>query len=96
MNLPNSITISRIATVPLLIWILSPAFPANPATHGLLGGRQELIAMAMRRWEQTLVDALPLRRSFRRRARMIAGQGSVASLSRRTIVAVVGFPSQST
>ena len=27
MNLPNSITISRIATVPLLIWILSPAFP---------------------------------------------------------------------
>jgi CDP-diacylglycerol--glycerol-3-phosphate 3-phosphatidyltransferase len=44
MNLPNSITISRIATVPLLIWILSPAFPANPASHGLLGGRQELIA----------------------------------------------------
>jgi CDP-diacylglycerol--glycerol-3-phosphate 3-phosphatidyltransferase len=44
MNLPNSITISRIATVPLLIWILSPAFPANPATHGLLGGRQELLA----------------------------------------------------
>jgi len=44
MNLPNSITISRIATVPLLIWILSPAFPANPATHGLAGGRQELIA----------------------------------------------------
>jgi CDP-diacylglycerol--glycerol-3-phosphate 3-phosphatidyltransferase len=44
MNLPNSITISRVATVPLLIWILSPAFPANPATHGLLGGRQELIA----------------------------------------------------
>jgi CDP-diacylglycerol---glycerol-3-phosphate 3-phosphatidyltransferase len=44
MNLPNSITLSRIATVPLLMWILSPAFPANPATHGLLGGRQELIA----------------------------------------------------
>jgi CDP-diacylglycerol--glycerol-3-phosphate 3-phosphatidyltransferase len=44
MNLPNSITISRIATVPLLIWILSPAFPANHATHGLLGGEQELIA----------------------------------------------------
>jgi CDP-diacylglycerol--glycerol-3-phosphate 3-phosphatidyltransferase len=44
MNLPNSITISRIATIPLLIWILSPAFPANPATHGLLGGEQELIA----------------------------------------------------
>ncbi len=44
MNLPNSITLSRIATVPLLMWILSPAFPANHATHGLLGGEQELIA----------------------------------------------------
>jgi CDP-diacylglycerol--glycerol-3-phosphate 3-phosphatidyltransferase len=44
MNLPNSITLTRIATVPLLMWILSPAFPANPATHGLLGGRQELLA----------------------------------------------------
>jgi CDP-diacylglycerol--glycerol-3-phosphate 3-phosphatidyltransferase len=44
MNLPNSITISRIATVPLLIWILSPAFPHNHATHGLAGGEQELIA----------------------------------------------------
>ncbi len=44
MNLPNSITLSRIATVPLLIWILSPAFPANHATHGLLGGEQEIIA----------------------------------------------------
>src|SRR5450631_2763771 len=44
MNLPNSITISRIATVPLLIWIMSPAFPANHATHGLLGGEQEVIA----------------------------------------------------
>ena len=47
MNLPNSITISRIATVPLLIWILSSAFPANPATHGLLGGRQELLASSV-------------------------------------------------
>ncbi|HEV2618344.1 MAG TPA: CDP-diacylglycerol--glycerol-3-phosphate 3-phosphatidyltransferase [Acidobacteriaceae bacterium] len=44
MNLPNSITISRIASVPLLIWILSPKFPANHATHGLLGGEQEIIA----------------------------------------------------
>ena len=44
MNLPNSITLSRIATVPLLIWILSPAFPANHATHGLMGGEQEVIA----------------------------------------------------
>jgi CDP-diacylglycerol--glycerol-3-phosphate 3-phosphatidyltransferase len=47
MNLPNSITISRIATVPLLIWILSPAFPANHASHGLLGGEQEIIASAV-------------------------------------------------
>ena len=47
MNLPNSITISRIATVPLLIWILSPAFPHNHATHGLAGGEQELIASAV-------------------------------------------------
>ena len=44
MNLPNSITLSRIATVPLLIWILSPVFPAHHATHGLAGGEQELIA----------------------------------------------------
>jgi CDP-diacylglycerol---glycerol-3-phosphate 3-phosphatidyltransferase len=44
LNLPNSITLSRIATVPLLIWILSPAFPASHATHGLAGGEQELIA----------------------------------------------------
>jgi CDP-diacylglycerol--glycerol-3-phosphate 3-phosphatidyltransferase len=44
MNLPNSITLSRIASVPLLMWILSPAFPANHATHGLAGGEQELIA----------------------------------------------------
>ena len=47
MNLPNSITLTRIATVPLLMWILSPAFPANPATHGLMGGRQELIASSV-------------------------------------------------
>ena len=47
MNLPNSITLSRIATVPLLIWIMSPAFPANHATHGLAGGEQELIASAV-------------------------------------------------
>jgi CDP-diacylglycerol--glycerol-3-phosphate 3-phosphatidyltransferase len=44
MNLPNSITISRIATVPLLIWILSPAFPASHAAHGLPGGEQEIVA----------------------------------------------------
>ena len=48
MNLPNSITISRIATVPLLIWILSPHFPfggpVHGATTGLAGGEQEAIA----------------------------------------------------
>jgi len=44
MNLPNSITLSRIATVPLLIWILSPAFPHNHATTGMAGGEQEVIA----------------------------------------------------
>jgi len=44
MNLPNSITLTRIATVPLLMWILSPAFPANHAAHGLMGGEQEIIA----------------------------------------------------
>jgi CDP-diacylglycerol--glycerol-3-phosphate 3-phosphatidyltransferase len=51
MNLPNSITISRIATVPLLIWILSPHFPfggpAHGATTGLAGGAQELTASAV-------------------------------------------------
>jgi len=44
MNLPNSITLTRIATVPLLMWILSPAFPAHHAAHGLMGGEQEIIA----------------------------------------------------
>ena len=29
MNLPNSITTSRIACVPLLIWMLSPYFPLH-------------------------------------------------------------------
>jgi len=45
MNLPNSITMSRIACIPLLIWILSPAFPLHG--HGrpdLIGGEQEIIA----------------------------------------------------
>jgi CDP-diacylglycerol--glycerol-3-phosphate 3-phosphatidyltransferase len=46
MNLPNSITMSRIACVPLLIWILSPAFPwaSGHGAVGLRGGEQELIA----------------------------------------------------
>ena len=39
MNLPNSITLSRIASVPVLIWILSPKFPFQNA-HG----EQEIIA----------------------------------------------------
>ena len=42
MNLPNSITLSRIASVPLLIWALSPRFPWHGA-HG----EQELIASVL-------------------------------------------------
>jgi CDP-diacylglycerol--glycerol-3-phosphate 3-phosphatidyltransferase len=45
MNLPNSITMSRIACIPLLIWILSPAFPwQGHGATGLPGGEQEIIA----------------------------------------------------
>ncbi|HEY0161093.1 MAG TPA: CDP-diacylglycerol--glycerol-3-phosphate 3-phosphatidyltransferase [Edaphobacter sp.] len=45
MNLPNSITMSRIACIPLLIWILSPVFPLQGHGHtGLRGGEQEIIA----------------------------------------------------
>jgi CDP-diacylglycerol---glycerol-3-phosphate 3-phosphatidyltransferase len=45
MNLPNSITISRIASIPLLLWILSPAFPwTGHGAAGLRGGEQEIIA----------------------------------------------------
>ena len=45
MNLPNSITLSRIACIPLLIWILSPAFPwQGHGATGLKGGEQEIIA----------------------------------------------------
>jgi len=45
MNLPNSITMSRVASLPLLIWILSPGFPFQGHGHaGLLGGEQEIIA----------------------------------------------------
>ncbi|HEY0795132.1 MAG TPA: CDP-diacylglycerol--glycerol-3-phosphate 3-phosphatidyltransferase [Acidisarcina sp.] len=39
MNLPNSITMSRIFCIPLLIWLLSPSFPIH-GTHG----EQEIIA----------------------------------------------------
>ena len=39
MNLPNSITMSRIVMIPLLLWILSPHFPwQDPA------GSQEILA----------------------------------------------------
>jgi len=38
VNLPNSITISRIFAVPILIWMLSPHFP-----HGSFYGEQEII-----------------------------------------------------
>ena len=41
VNLPNSITLSRIGCVPVLIWILSPKFPLH--THG----EQEIIASAV-------------------------------------------------
>jgi CDP-diacylglycerol--glycerol-3-phosphate 3-phosphatidyltransferase len=46
MNLPNSITMSRVACVPLLLWILSPAFPwaGGHGALGLRGGEQEVIA----------------------------------------------------
>jgi CDP-diacylglycerol--glycerol-3-phosphate 3-phosphatidyltransferase len=46
MNLPNSITLSRIASIPLLVWVLSAAFPwAGARGHtGLEGGEQELVA----------------------------------------------------
>jgi CDP-diacylglycerol--glycerol-3-phosphate 3-phosphatidyltransferase len=48
MNLPNSITMSRVACVPLLIWILSSAFPfRGHGQAGLMGGEQELIASAV-------------------------------------------------
>jgi len=38
VNLPNSITLSRIFAVPILIWMLSPYFP-----HGSFYGEQEII-----------------------------------------------------
>jgi len=39
VNLPNSITVSRIAAVPIIIWMLSPHFP-----HGGFYGEQEIVA----------------------------------------------------
>ena len=40
MNLPNSMTMSRIASVPLLIWLLSGSFPKH-------GHEQEVLASAL-------------------------------------------------
>ena len=42
MNLPNSITMSRIAMIPLLLWILSTHFPWRGA-----GGTQEILASVL-------------------------------------------------
>lgn len=42
MNLPNSITLTRIASVPLLIWVLSPHFPFRG-----MHGEQEVIASGL-------------------------------------------------
>ena len=42
MNLPNSITLTRIASVPVLIWALSPRFPFQ-GTHG----EQEIFASGL-------------------------------------------------
>jgi CDP-diacylglycerol---glycerol-3-phosphate 3-phosphatidyltransferase len=42
VNLPNSITLTRIASVPLLIWALSPKFPLQ-SHHG----EQEILASAI-------------------------------------------------
>ena len=40
MNLPNSMTMSRIASVPLLVWLLSSSFPVH-------GHEQEILASAL-------------------------------------------------
>jgi CDP-diacylglycerol--glycerol-3-phosphate 3-phosphatidyltransferase len=42
MNLPNSITMSRIVMIPLLLWILSPHFPWQ-GVHG----EQEILASVL-------------------------------------------------
>ena len=42
VNLPNSITLTRIASVPLLIWALSPGFPLQG-----IRGEQEIIASSI-------------------------------------------------
>jgi len=40
VNLPNSITLSRIAMIPLFLWILSPYFPGH-------GAQQEVCASVL-------------------------------------------------
>jgi CDP-diacylglycerol--glycerol-3-phosphate 3-phosphatidyltransferase len=49
VNLPNSITLTRIASVPLLIWALSPHMPHNGfhGAVGILGIDQEIFASAL-------------------------------------------------
>jgi CDP-diacylglycerol--glycerol-3-phosphate 3-phosphatidyltransferase len=42
VNLPNSITLSRIAAVPVLIWVLSPKFPLQGGHH-----EQEILASSL-------------------------------------------------
>ena len=42
VNLPNSITMSRIVMIPLLLWILSPHFPLQGP-----GGEQEILAAVL-------------------------------------------------
>jgi CDP-diacylglycerol---glycerol-3-phosphate 3-phosphatidyltransferase len=42
VNLPNSITMSRIVMIPLLLWILSPHFPLQG-----IGGEQEILASVL-------------------------------------------------
>ena len=42
MNLPNSITMTRIVMIPLFLWILSPHFPWQGP-----GGAQEIVASAL-------------------------------------------------
>jgi CDP-diacylglycerol---glycerol-3-phosphate 3-phosphatidyltransferase len=42
LNLPNSITVSRILMIPLLLWILSPRFPWHSAF-----GEQEILASVL-------------------------------------------------
>ena len=44
MNLPNSITMSRIACVPLLLWLLSPHAPVHAHPGMPDNGAQEIIA----------------------------------------------------